>query len=112
MAQYLAITYTADVDWFAPAQAEELGEYRAFARDNADSIRSSAVLSPTDTATVVRVRENEVLTTHGPYAETPEAITGYYLVEADDLDAAVRIAALIPAARNGAVELRPVLVWR
>jgi hypothetical protein len=112
MAQYLALTYTADVDWSAPEHATELAEYREFAQDNAGSIRHSAVLHPTSTATVVRVkgaRGGEVVTADGPYAETKEALTGYYLIEAADLDEAVTIAARIPAAWGGAVEVRPVL---
>jgi hypothetical protein len=112
MAQYLALTYTADVDWFAPEQAEAVAEYRVFAEENAQHLKASAVLHPTSTATVVRVvgaRGGDVVTTDGPYAETKEALTGYYLIEADDLDAAVAIAAEIPAAWGGAVEVRPVL---
>jgi hypothetical protein len=112
MPRYLALTYTPDVDWFAPEQAEELAEYRAFGADNAELLTASAVLHPTNTATTVRVvgaRGGEVLTTDGPYAETKEALTGYYVFEAEDLDAAVAIAAQIPAAWNGAVELRPIL---
>ena len=115
MAQYLALTYTADVDWWAPEQAAELAEYRRFAVDHAASVVSSAVLHPTSTATVVRVvgaRGGDVVTTDGPYAETQEALTGFYLIEADDLDAAVEIAARLPAAWGGAVELRPVIAWR
>jgi hypothetical protein len=115
MPQYLAITYTVDVDWWAPEQADELAEYRQFAVDNAGRIKASAVLHPTPTATVVRVegaRGGNVVTTDGPYAETKEAFTGYYLIEADDLDEAVTIAAQIPAAWNGAVEVRPVIVAR
>jgi hypothetical protein len=112
MPQYLALTYTADVDWFAPEQAEQLVEYQVFAKENADRILHSAVLHPTGTATVVRVtgaRGGDVVTADGPYAETKEALTGYYLVEAADLDEAVAIAARIPAAWGGAVEVRPVL---
>jgi hypothetical protein len=113
MPQYLALTYTADVDWWAPEQAAELAEYRRFAVDHAGSLRASAVLHPTATATVVRVegaRGGPIVTTDGPYAETKEALTGYYLIEAADLDEAVRIAAEIPAAWGGAVEVRPVIV--
>lgn len=112
MPQYLALTYTADVDWFAPDQSAELSEYVQFAVDNSRSIRASAVLHPTATATVVRVegaRGGKVITTDGPYAETKEALTGYYLIEAADLDAAVAIAIQLPAAWGGAVEVRPVL---
>lgn len=115
MPQYLALTYTADVDWWAPEQASELAEYRQFAVDNADRLRASAVLHPTSTATVVRVEGacgGNVVTTDGPYAETKEALTGYYLVEAADLDEAVAVAAQLPAAWGGAVELRPVIVAR
>lgn len=112
MPQYLALTYTADVDWFAPEQAAELAEYRQFAIDNAGRIQASAVLHPTATATVVRVegaRGGAVVTTDGPYAETKEALTGYYLLDAADLDEAVAIAAQLPAAWGGAVEVRPVI---
>jgi hypothetical protein len=115
MPQYLALTYTADVNGWAPEQASELAEYRQFAVDNADHIRASAVLHPTGTATVVRVqgaRGGNVVTTDGPYAETKEALTGYYLIEAADLDEAVAIAAQLPAAWGGAVEVRPVIAAR
>jgi hypothetical protein len=115
MPQYLALTYTADVDWWAPEQADELAEYRAFAVDHADTIKASVVLHPTTTATVVRVegaRGGAVVTTDGPYAETKEALTGFYLIDADDLEKAVAIAAELPAAWNGAVEVRPVIAAR
>jgi len=113
MSQYLALTYTADVDWWAPEQADELAEYRKFGVDFAGQIQASAVLHPTSTATVVRVegaRGGKVITTDGPYAETKEALTGYYLIEAEDLEEAVKIAAEIPAAWGGAVEVRPVIL--
>ena len=115
MPQYLALTYTADVDWRAPEQGSELAEYRQFAVDNADRIQGSAVLHPTSTATVVRVegaRGGAVVTTDGPYAETKEALTGYYLLEAANLDEAVAICAQLPAAWGGAVEVRPVIASR
>lgn len=73
---------------------------------------ASAVLHPTGTVTVVRVtgaRRGDMVTADGPYAETKEALTGYYLLEAPDLDAAVAIAARIPAAWAGVVEVRPVI---
>ena len=115
MAHYLALTYTADVDWWAPEQAAELAEYRQFAAEHADSVLASSVLHLTSTATVVRVtgaRGGDVVTGDGPYAETKEALTGYYLLEAADLDAAVALAAQLPAAWGGAVEVRPVIAWR
>jgi hypothetical protein len=63
-----------------------------------------------ETATTVRVQDGSTLTTDGPFAETKEAIGGYYLFEADDLDAAIELASRIPAARmGGAIEVRPVV---
>lgn len=112
MTQYVALTYTADVDWSAPEQADEMRGYVEFGRKHAEAIRGGAALYPTGTATTVRVvgaRAGEVVTADGPYAETKEALTGFYLIEAADLDEAVRIAADLPAARGGAVELRPVI---
>jgi len=67
-------------------------------------------MQPPDTATTVRVQDGKTLTTDGPFAETKEAIGGYLLFEADDLDAAIELAARIPAARmGGAVEVRPLV---
>jgi len=112
MPQYAALTYTADVDWSAPEQAQAMTEYGRFGQDHGQSIRGGAALYPTSTATTVRVtgaRGGDVITSDGPYAETKEALTGFYLIEAADLDEAVRIAAEIPAAWDGAVEVRPVI---
>ena len=67
-------------------------------------------LAAPDTATTVRVQDGRTLTTDGPFAETKEALGGYYLVESDNLDSAIELAARIPAARmGGAVEVRPVV---
>jgi hypothetical protein len=112
MSTYAALTYTADVNWTAPEQAEELTEYLEFGRAAEAVIKGGEVLYPTVTATTVRVRGGkggDVITTDGPYAETKEALTGFYLLECADLDEAVALAARIPAAWNGAVEVRPVI---
>jgi hypothetical protein len=67
-------------------------------------------LQPAATATTVRVQDGRTLTTDGPFAETKEELGGYYLLEADDLDGALEVAARIPAARfGGAIEVRPVV---
>lgn len=66
-------------------------------------------LHPTTTATSVRVREGKTLITDGPFAETREQLGGYFLVEAANLDEAIRIASRIPGARKGTVEIRPVM---
>jgi hypothetical protein len=71
---------------------------------------AGAQLQPATTATTVRVQDGQTLTTDGPFMETKEELGGYYLFEADDLDAALEVAAKVPAARfGGAVEVRPVV---
>jgi hypothetical protein len=65
-------------------------------------------LQPTQTATTVRVRNGKVTTTDGPFAETKEQLGGYFLIEAKDLNEAIQIAAKIPSARFGSIEVRPV----
>jgi hypothetical protein len=114
MPQYAAIIYSPDVDWSLPEHGATIAEYSAFGQAAAAVIRGGAALYPTPTATTVRVtggKGGEVVTTDGPYAETKEALTGFFLIEADDLDSAVEIAAKIPAAWDGtgAVEVRPVI---
>ena len=66
-------------------------------------------LHPVTTATSVRVRDGKRLVTDGPFAETREQLGGYFLIDAKDLDEAIGIAARIPAARRGTVEIRPVI---
>lgn len=112
MPTYVALTYTADVDWSAPEQAEEMKEYIEFGRAAEAVIRGGNALYPTATATTVRVqggKGGDVITSDGPYAETKEALTGFYLLECADLDEAVAVAAKLPASWGGAVELRPVI---
>lgn len=70
---------------------------------------AAAPLHPTSTATSVRIRDGKRLVTDGPFAETREQLGGYYLIDAKDLDEAIGIAALIPGARRGTVEVRPVI---
>ena len=111
MPLYAAIIYTTDADWTAPEHADEMAEYNSFSVGAAAILRGGAALYPTSTATTVRVSEKggEVLTSDGPYAETKEALTGFFLLECADLDEAVAQASRIPAAWNGAVEVRPVI---
>lgn len=111
MPLYAAITYTPDVDWTSPEHGAEMAEYGAFGMEAAALIRGGSALYPTSTATTVRAngKGGEVVTTDGPYAETKEALTGFFLLECADLDEAVATAAKIPAAWNGAVEVRPVI---
>ena len=81
-----------------------------FAISSTPGVTGGAQLQPPSTATTVRVADGRTLTTDGPFAETKEALGGYYLLEADDLDVAIELAARIPAARlGGAVEVRPLV---
>lgn len=68
-------------------------------------------LHSTDSATTVRVRNGETLTTDGPFAETKEALAGFYLIEAEDLDGAIGLAAELPGSWYGSVEVRPIYQW-
>jgi hypothetical protein len=112
MPTYIALIYTADVDWTSPGYADENAKYLEFGQESAEVIRGGAALYPTSTATTVRVsggKGGEVLLSDGPYAETKEALTGYYVLECENLDEALRHAAKIPAAWNGFVEVRPTI---
>ncbi len=91
-----------------PEQESITQEY--FAISGAPGVSGGAQLQPPETATTVRVQDGRTLATDGPFAETKEALGGYYMLEADDLDAAIELAARIPAARmGGAVEVRPLV---
>ena len=72
------------------------------------TLLAAEALQPVATATTVRIRGGKVTITDGPFAETKEQLAGFYLVEAKDLDEAIRIAAKIPPAREGSIEVRPV----
>ncbi|HEX8497915.1 MAG TPA: YciI family protein [Actinomycetales bacterium] len=112
MTLYAAIIYTHDVDWTAPEQQAEMAEYGAFGQAAAAVMRGGAALYPTSTATTVRVtggKGGDVLSTDGPYVEGKEVLTGFFLLECADLDEAIALAAQIPGAWNGAVEIRPVM---
>ncbi len=75
-------------------------------------VTSGVQMEPPETATTVRVQDGKALTTDGPFAEIKEALGGYLFYEADDLDAAIELAARIPAARmGGAIEIRPLAQW-
>ena len=112
MPQYAALIYVPDLDWSASENAEVTKQYGEFGASAADAIRGGAALYPTSTATTVRFRVGKcvyVLATDGPYAESKEVLAGFFLLECADLDEAVALAAQIPAAWNGAVEVRPVI---
>ena len=114
--QYLLMIYRSEAELFKMNDAERqkmTTEYGAFTQSIIQSghFKAGDGLQPSTTATTVRVREGKVLTTDGPFAETREQLGGYYLVEAKDLDAALGIAARIPGAKSGSIEVRPVMVY-
>ena len=90
--------------------AASMDEYAALmdAMSTRGNLLGAERLRPTSDATSVRVRDGEVLTSDGPFAETKEQMGGYFLVECDDLDQAIELASKIPTARDGVVEVRPV----
>ena len=100
-------------DWATLSEDEQQAVYQDYAAINATAgVTPGAGLQPPETATTVRVQDGRTLTTDGPFAETKEALNGYLMFEADDLDAAIELAAKIPAARlGGAVEVRPIMEW-
>jgi len=112
--RYLMMICTNEND-FADATAADGGEammaeYAAFGEEMGPRgvLLGGDRLHPTSDATTVRVRDGEVLTTDGPFAETKEQLAGYYLTECKDLDEAIAVAAKIPGARLGSVEVRPI----
>ena len=93
-----------------PADEQEATVREYLAVEQSPSVIGGEQLQPAATATTVRVRDGEMLLTDGPFVDAKEHLGGYYLVEAEDLDAALEIAARIPAARmGGAVEVRPLV---
>ena len=106
--QYLLLIYTAEAeDVFSPEVHEA---YMSFTRGIVESghMQGGNALQPTTTATTVKVRDGKTLVTDGPFAETREQLGGYYLIEAANLDEATAIAARIPGAAIGCIEVRPI----
>lgn len=112
--KYLLLIYS-DENIEANMSAEEMeawmGEYYAFtaALEESGVFLGGEALQPTASASTVRVRDGKTVTTHGPFAETAEQLGGYYAIEVDNLDQAIEWAARIPSARNGSIEVRPLM---
>ena len=114
--KYLCLIYDEEKKMGSMSKAEGdafMGEYGAFTQSiiQSGNFKAGDALQPTSTATTVRVRDGKILTTDGPFAETREQLNGYYLVEARDLDTALAIAARIPGAKVGSIEVRPIMVY-
>jgi hypothetical protein len=112
--KYLLMIYENESDWEAILEDEkgkiyqEYMDYATRIRKNGNYVAGEA-LQPVSTATTVRVKNGKTLTTDGPFAETREQLGGFFMVEARDLDEAIKLAAGIPAARTGSIEVRPIL---
>ena len=109
--KYMLLIYANSSDWEQLPEDERDAMFQEYMAINEHpGVVGGAQLQPVTTATTVRVQGGETLTTDGPFVETKEELGGYYLFEADDLDAAIELASRAPAARmGGAVEVRPVV---
>jgi hypothetical protein len=110
--QYALLIYEDETVYGAegsPVMQEIIGKHMAFGQANGAAIRGGAGLRNTDAATTVRTHGGAQTLHDGPFAETREQLGGFYLVEAEDLDAAIAIARQIPLAGDGSVEVRPLL---
>jgi len=110
--RYLLLIYTQETD-VPPPEDVAAASHAAYATFTADIkarglFQAGEALTPTSTATTVRVVDGETIATDGPFAETKEALGGFYLIEARDLDEAIETAARIPAAAEGSIEVRPI----
>ncbi len=112
--QYMLMICDDETQQIGPGQEgfnEIMAEYQAFTElvEGMGILRDSNRLLPTSMATTVRVRDGKTLTTDGPFAETKEQFGGYYVLDCKDLDQAIEMAAKIPTARGGSIEVRPLM---
>ena len=113
--QYLLLIYGEEKTWDSLPDAERnklMADFGSFTKSIVETkqFQGGNQLHPVSAATTVRVRQGKTLTTHGPFAETREQLGGYYLVESANLDEAIGIAARIPGAKSGTIEVRPIMV--
>lgn len=111
--KYLLMIYTneqLDAQRTAEESEANMGQYYAFTNDvrEAGVMVAGEALHPTTAATTVRVRNGQTTSTDGPFAETKEQLGGYYLLDCENLDEAIKWAAKIPGAREGSIEIRPI----
>lgn len=105
----LALIYGDENRWDSLGENERnevYARYRAFGEAAGSKVLDGAELSPTRTATTVRVRDGQVLVTDGPFTETKESLGGFYLLDVENLDEATALAAQIPGAATGTIEVR------
>jgi hypothetical protein len=113
--QYLMLIYHSETGFEKTSEKDMNAIYQEYGQLREDLLAKGKFvggnqLTATSTATSVRVRDGKRVVTDGPFAETKEQLGGYFLVNAEDLDEAIAIAARIPSARNGTIEVRPIAV--
>ena len=114
--QYMLLIYDNEAGMKRATEGDQrvmMKSYREFTDSilKSGNMKAGDALQPTSTATCVRIRNGKTLTTDGPFAETKEQLGGYYLIEAKDLDEATKIAARVPSAKTGTIEVRPIRVF-
>lgn len=112
--QYMLLIYADEKVWSSmppEQQAAQFQAYEEYTKSLVDKgwLRGGEALHGTDQATTVCVRDGQLLTTDGPFAETKEQLGGYYIVECENLDQAIEAASKVPAAQGGSVEIRPIM---
>ncbi|WP_126631911.1 YciI family protein [Dictyobacter alpinus] len=114
--RYLVLIYGNEAELANRSPEEKQAEMTAY-NDFTSMIQKRGVqlggeaLHPTSSATTVRVRQGKVLTTDGPFAETKEQLGGFYIIQSENLDEAIEIAAKVPNATDGSIEIRPIVEW-
>jgi hypothetical protein len=111
--KYMLLIYHEEQAWHGLSEQERQKIYAEYGKFSQEIMASGhhlagSELHPASTATSVRVRDGKQIAIDGPFTETKEQLGGYYLIEASNLDEAIGIAARIPSARNGTIEVRPV----
>lgn len=112
--RYLLLIYNNEQEYDAMPEAAREADFQQYFTFDGELTAAGAKLGgepllPTSTATTVRLRDGKNLTTHGPFAETKEQLTGYYLIEAENLDQAIAWAVKLPTAKYGSIEIRPIM---
>jgi len=112
--RYILLIYTSEEAWAAVPHEEQHAIYQGYEKvaremEERGVMRGGDQLADTPAATTVRIREGEQLVTDGPFAETKEQLGGYFVIDVDDLDTAIELAAKIPGARHGSIEVRPIV---
>lgn len=114
--QYMFLIYGKEAEWASLSEEQrkaELQQYFAFTKETRERgmLVGGDEIHPTNMATTVRVREGRTSAASGPFAQTQEQLGGYYILDCKDLDEAIEMAAKIPGAKSGSVEIRPLVVF-